>query len=68
MRSNGLLVSAVLCVGTFTLTHLAFVGPATGANAPKVARAARGGGEYDISDADIQNFYNSLRLWMSQLW
>eukprot|EP00913_Durusdinium_trenchii_P021625 g20322.t1 len=60
MRSNGLLVSAVLCVGTFTLTHLAFVGPATGANAPKVARAARGGGEYDISDADIQNFYNSL--------
>ena len=60
--SNRLLVSALLCAGAFTLTRLAFVSaPAAGSRQHSpVALSARGGGEYDISDADIQNFYNSL--------
>jgi hypothetical protein len=45
---------------------LAFVAPAVPTTAPaqhgrgQVSLRARGGGEYDVSDADIQNFYNGL--------
>jgi len=60
--SNRLLVSALLCAGAFTVTRLAFVSaPASSSRQHSpVVLSARGGGEYDISDADIQNFYNSL--------
>ncbi|CAJ1382427.1 unnamed protein product [Effrenium voratum] len=63
--SNRLLVSGLLALGAFTLTRCFL-----GANAPSVhpptakphhvALRARGGGEYDISDADIEAFYQSL--------
>eukprot|EP00435_Cladocopium_sp_Y103_P054820 s3453_g18.t1 len=62
--SNRLLVSALLCLGAFTVTRYitAFVAPrlSSPATTSPLALQARGGGEYDISDADIQNFYNSL--------
>mmetsp|Transcript_22017 Transcript_22017/g.48373 ORF Transcript_22017/g.48373 Transcript_22017/m.48373 type:complete len:221 (-) Transcript_22017:101-763(-) len=63
--SNRLLVSSILCVGAFVLTRFAleaFVAPRTTTPSlqSKLQLKARGGGEYDISDADIQNFYNSL--------
>ncbi|CAJ1349425.1 unnamed protein product [Effrenium voratum] len=62
--SNRLLVSAVLAVGAFTLTRLCFVAPPPAVHQPlrqsHVALQARGGGEYDVSDADIDAFYNSL--------
>ncbi|CAJ1427112.1 unnamed protein product [Effrenium voratum] len=62
--SNRLLVSAVLAVGAFTLTRLCFVAPPPAVHQPlrqsQVALQARGGGEYDVSDADIDAFYNSL--------
>ena len=47
----------------FTVSRWAFVAPnvnTQGLRQSSTALAARGGGEYDISDADIQNFYNSL--------
>ncbi|CAJ1368973.1 unnamed protein product, partial [Effrenium voratum] len=63
--SNRLLVSGLLALGAFTLTRCFL-----GTNAPSVhpptakphhvALRARGGGEYDISDADIEAFYQSL--------
>ncbi|CAJ1384861.1 unnamed protein product [Effrenium voratum] len=56
--------SAVLAVGAFTLTRLCFVAPPPAVHQPlrqsQVALQARGGGEYDVSDADIDAFYNSL--------
>ena len=64
--SSRLLVSAVLACVAFTATRfVAFVtAPATPSPPLRrhsaVALAARGGGEYDISDADIQTFYQSL--------
>ncbi|CAK9049551.1 Chaperone protein DnaJ [Durusdinium trenchii] len=62
-RASNLLVSAVLFAGAFTVSRWAFVAPnvnSQGLRQSSTALAARGGGEYDISDADIQNFYNSL--------
>ena len=62
-RASNLLVSAVLFAGAFTVSRWAFVAPnvnTQGLRQSSTALAARGGGEYDISDADIQNFYNSL--------
>jgi len=61
-RSNRVLVSVVLAAVTYSATQLlaAFVAaPLSGSQlrAPSVGLQARGGGEYDISDADIQNFY-----------
>ncbi|CAJ1364643.1 unnamed protein product [Effrenium voratum] len=63
-RSHAL---ALLGLG-FLSTRLAFLAFGGGlapsrpakATAPKVALQARGGGEYDVSDADIQNFYSAL--------
>ncbi|CAE7439330.1 dnaJ [Symbiodinium natans] len=58
--------SAVLACAAFTATRfVAFVtAPATPSPPLRrhsaVALAARGGGEFDISDADIQTFYQSL--------
>eukprot|EP00435_Cladocopium_sp_Y103_P054392 s3453_g17.t1 len=64
-RSSRILVSALLCLATFVVTRFidaAFVAPAVTSPSRQelTALQARGGGEYDISDADIQNFYNSL--------
>ena len=62
-RASNLLVSAVLFAGAFTVSRWALVAPNVniqGLRQSSTALAARGGGEYDISDADIQNFYNSL--------
>ncbi|CAL1157940.1 unnamed protein product, partial [Cladocopium goreaui] len=58
-------MSALLCLATFVVTRFidaAFVAPkgASPSRQELTALQARGGGEYDISDADIQNFYNSL--------
>ena len=64
-RASNLLVSAVLFAGAFTVSRWAFVAPnvnTQGLRQSSTALAARGGGEYDISDADIQNFYNSLLI------
>jgi len=59
--SNKLLVGAVLAAATYTVSHLvAFVGtPCTNRlrDSSSVVLSARGGGEYDVSDADIQKFY-----------
>ena len=56
-RASNLLVSAVLFAGAFTVSRWAFVAPnvnTQGLRQSSTALAARGGGEYDISDADIQ--------------
>ena len=55
--------SALLCLSTFVVTRFidAFVAPTAPTHRSDLtALQARGGGEYDISDADIQNFYNNL--------
>jgi len=58
---------AVLAVAACSFNQLlAFVAPAAPTVAPaqagrgQVSLRARGGGEYDVSDADIQTFYNGL--------
>ncbi|CAE8586734.1 unnamed protein product [Polarella glacialis] len=68
--ANRILVSAVLAAATYSSSQLitAFVAsPAAGSSQPlhlrpggSVALHARGGGEYDISDADIEKFYAEL--------
>jgi len=60
--SNKLLAGAVLAAVTYSASQLlAFVGaPSTTSRLRQtsaVALGARGGGEYDVSDADIQKFY-----------
>jgi hypothetical protein len=65
---NRILVSAVLGAVAYTGSQLlSFVAPSTPSSHPSqlrskgsVALEARGGGEYDISDADINNFYTQL--------
>jgi hypothetical protein len=65
---NRILASAVLGAVAYTGSQLlAFVAPSTPSTSPSqlrsrgsVALEARGGGEYDISDADINNFYAQL--------
>ena len=62
-----LLTATVLAVGVYTASQvlLSFVAPAAPKAAPRlalrqagsVALQARGGGEYDVSDADIEKFY-----------
>merc|ERR1719373_21341 len=69
-RGSKILGCAVLAAATYSAKQalLAFVAPPSPAplqGAPaqargKVALQARGGGEYDVSDADIQNFYAEL--------
>jgi hypothetical protein len=64
---NRVLVSVILAAAAYSSTRLfaAFVGaPSTGPAPPaqlrqhgSVALQARGGGEYDVSDADIEAFY-----------
>jgi len=58
---NKLLVAAVLAAATYTVTNLVtFVGtPCTSRlrDSSSIVLSARGGGEYDVSDADIQKFY-----------
>mmetsp|Transcript_10399 Transcript_10399/g.19431 ORF Transcript_10399/g.19431 Transcript_10399/m.19431 type:complete len:222 (+) Transcript_10399:44-709(+) len=64
--SNRLLVSILLALAAFTATRLVAFVTAPAVPSPPlrhhsaVALNARGGGEYDISDADIQTFYQSL--------
>jgi hypothetical protein len=65
VRANRILVSAVLGAVAYTGSQLlAFVTSSPPSSHPSqlrsrgsVALEARGGGEYDISDADINNFY-----------
>ncbi|CAE8593283.1 unnamed protein product [Polarella glacialis] len=68
--ANRVLVSAVLAAATYSASQLitAFVAsPAAASTQPvhlrprgSVALQARGGGEWDISDADIEKFYAEL--------
>mmetsp|Transcript_61226 Transcript_61226/g.99111 ORF Transcript_61226/g.99111 Transcript_61226/m.99111 type:complete len:226 (+) Transcript_61226:42-719(+) len=70
VHSNRVLVATVLAAAAYSATQLitAFVAaPSTGSLQPaalrqtgSVALQARGGGEYDISDADIEKFYAEL--------
>jgi len=62
VRSSGRLsVAAVLAVGSYSLSHLLFVAPAGNQlRSHNTALQARGGGEYDISDADIAKFYSEI--------
>jgi len=53
---NRVLVTAVLAVASYSLTQL-FVAPSSAQLRSQTALHARGGGEYDISDADIEKFY-----------
>jgi len=58
---NKLLAGAVLAAAAYSASQLlAFVGTPAPSNlrqASQIALSARGGGEYDVSDADIQKFY-----------
>lgn len=58
---NKLLAGAVLAAAAYSASQLlAFVGapaPSHLRQASPIALSARGGGEYDVSDADIQKFY-----------
>jgi len=61
-----LAVAVLAAVACLFRQLLAFVAPAAPTTSPaqqsrgQVALRARGGGEYDVSDADIENFYNAL--------
>jgi len=66
--SRPILAVAVLAAAACLLGQLlAFIAPVAPTTAParhvrgQVALRARGGGEYDVSDADIEAFYQSLR-------
>eukprot|EP00930_Biecheleria_cincta_P038668 TRINITY_DN2655_c0_g1_i4.p1 TRINITY_DN2655_c0_g1~~TRINITY_DN2655_c0_g1_i4.p1 ORF type:complete len:217 (+),score=48.13 TRINITY_DN2655_c0_g1_i4:49-699(+) len=61
-RSNKVLVTVILALVALCATRLleAFVGAPSLRAGGSIARQARGGGEYDISDADIQNFYTQI--------
>merc|ERR1712107_139420 len=59
MSPGGLAVElfkSVLAVASYSLAQV-FVAPSSSALRSQTALRARGGGEYDISDADIANFY-----------
>jgi len=63
VRQSSILSSLVLAGATYTASKVltAFVGaPAAQAQPRSVALQARGGGEYDVSDADIEAFYQQL--------
>ena len=57
VRSTKLLASAVLAAATYSVSQWLFVAPAGSQLRSRTALQARGGGEYDISDADIKKFY-----------
>mmetsp|Transcript_107368 Transcript_107368/g.336446 ORF Transcript_107368/g.336446 Transcript_107368/m.336446 type:complete len:225 (+) Transcript_107368:57-731(+) len=66
---NRVLASLVLATAAYSATQLlvAFVAAPSASSSPprvgsrgSVALQARGGGEYDVSDADIDNFYAQL--------
>jgi len=61
-RTNKILVTVVLASVAFCATRLleAFVGVPSLRAGGSTALRARGGGEWDISDADIQNFYTEI--------
>ncbi len=65
VRSSRLLASALVAAVIYKASELVFVGapviPSTRQlRSSSVALQARGGGEYDISDADIEKFYAEL--------
>jgi len=55
-RAPRILVAAVLALASYSLAQL-FVAPSSSQLRSQTALHARGGGEYDISDADIEKFY-----------
>ena len=60
-RSSRPLVCLSLVAAGYVATQLAaFVAAPAAPKAPRTQLQARGGGEYDVSDADIQAFYSSL--------
>jgi len=60
-RSSRPLVCLSLVAAGYVATRLAaFVAAPTAPKAPRTQLQARGGGEYDVSDADIEAFYSSL--------
>lgn len=50
-------VSVLAAAACLAGNLVAFVAPKAPAAAPRTALRARGGGEYDVSDADIEAFY-----------
>ena len=60
-RSSRPLVCLCLVAAGYVGVRLAaFVAAPAAPKAPRTQLQARGGGEYDVSDADIQTFYSSL--------
>ncbi|OLP87848.1 Bifunctional epoxide hydrolase 2 [Symbiodinium microadriaticum] len=60
-RASRPLVCLSLVAAGYMATQLAaFVAAPAAPKAPRTQLQARGGGEYDVSDADIESFYQSL--------